>query len=496
MSALFSTAQVRQVEAAAAAMLPVGTLMERAGIAATDSAIALAGPPSGARVLVLAGPGNNGGDALEVAARLAGMGARVDVIDLGAGCERSPEARTALERARASNAAFVQVADGDFSLVIDGMFGIGIARPLSGQARELAAAVSSFGCPVLALDVPSGLDAETGAVIGPDGLAVAATHTITFICDKPGLRSGEGVDYAGEVTVATLGIDPSHLPEAAANMNGPALFQEWLRPRARNSHKGSFGDVAVLGGAQGMAGAVLLAARAALLTGAGRVYAAFIGDVPPLDPLQPEIMCRYAGTMETGNATLVAGPGMGKAPDAARLLLRVLESAGPVVLDADALNLISASSDLQQRLAARGNAILTPHPLEAARLLGMTGAIVQADRLAAAHELASRFNATVILKGAGSVIASGTDIVINGSGNPGLATAGSGDVLAGMCGSLLAQGWPVREAALGAAWVHGQAADDLVAQGKGPIGLTAGELPAAARSALNGLVERYGRRRS
>lgn len=496
MDALFSTAQVRQVEQAAAAMLPAGTLMERAGIAATESALALAGPTAGARILVLAGPGNNGGDALEVAARLAGLGARVEVIDLGEACERSPEAQAAFARARASNAAFVPAAEGEFSLVVDGMFGIGLARPLSGLARELAAATGSYGCPVLALDVPSGLDAETGAVIGPDGVAVSATHTVTFICDKPGLHTGDGVQCAGAVTVATLGIDPAQLPQPCARMNGPALFQAWLRPRALNTHKGSFGDVAVLGGAQGMAGAVLLAARAALFTGAGRVYAAFLGDVPPLDPMQPEIMCRYAGTHETGGAALVAGPGMGKAPEAVRLLLRALESAAPVVLDADALNLIAASSDLQQRLAARGNAILTPHPLEAARLLGMTGAIVQADRMAAAHELASRFNATVILKGAGSVIASGADIVINGTGNPGLATAGSGDVLAGMCGSLLAQGWPVREAALGAAWIHGQAADDLVAQGKGPIGLTAGELPAAARSAINGLVERYGRRRS
>ena len=496
MDALFSTAQVRQVEQAAAAVLPAGTLMERAGSAATEAAIALAGPPSGARVLVLAGPGNNGGDALEVAARLSGTGARVDVIDLGAGCERSPEARAALDRAHASNAAFVQTVEGDFSLVVDGMFGLGLARPLSGQARELAASSGSFGCPVLALDVPSGLDAETGAVIGPDGVAVSATHTITFICDKPGLHTGDGVHYAGEVSVATLGIGPAQLPQPAAHGNGPALFQDRLHPRALNTHKGSFGDVAVLGGAQGMAGAVLLAARAALYTGAGRVYAAFIGDVPALDHVQPEIMCRYAGTFEAGDAALVAGPGMGKAPDAVRLLLRAFESPASIVLDADALNLVAASGDLQARLAARGNAILTPHPLEAARLLGMTAAIVQADRLAAANELANRFNATVILKGAGSIIASGPEIVINGSGNPGLATAGSGDVLAGICGSLLAQGWPVREAALGAAWIHGQAADDLVAQGKGPIGLTAGELPAAARSVLNGLVGRYGRRRS
>jgi hydroxyethylthiazole kinase-like uncharacterized protein yjeF len=172
------------------------------------------------------------------------------------------------------------------------------------------------------------------------------------------------------------------------------------------------------------------------------------------------------------------------------LLAKALVGDAALVLDADALNLIAASVDLQARLAERAApTVLTPHPLEAARLLGVTSAEVQRDRLACARALAAKFNAIVVLKGSGSVIA-GPDgaAVVNTSGNPGLASAGTGDVLAGICGALLAQGWPAREAALGAVWIHGAAADRLVAQGVGPIGMCAGELPAAARAVLNELV--------
>jgi hydroxyethylthiazole kinase-like uncharacterized protein yjeF len=495
--ALFNTAQIRAIETAAAAGLPGGTLMQRAGRAATEAALGIAGPPAGAAVLVLAGPGNNGGDGLEVAANLAELGAEVTVVHLGSAEDRSPEAHHALMRAQAAGAVLTAaLPPGRFALVVDAMFGIGLARPLAGRAAELAAYASAANCPVLALDVPSGLDAETGAVVGPAGTAVMATHTVTFIGDKPGLHTGDGKAHAGEVIVAALGIAPDMFPEPAARINAPALFPGHLRPRGVNSHKGSFGNVAVVGGARGMSGAPLLAARAALLGGAGRVFAVFLDDGPALDPGQPELMCRAAAGFDYGSATIVAGPGLGTSPDAVHVLLRAFDSASPLVLDADALNLLATSPDLQERLAARGNAVLTPHPLEAARMLGMTSAIVQADRMAAAHELAKRFNAAVILKGAGSVIAHGDAIVINPTGNPGLATAGSGDVLAGLCGSLLAQGWPVHEAALGATWIHGQAADELVAHGAGPIGLTAGELPVAARRVLNGLVGRSGQRRS
>ncbi|MGZ3181110.1 MAG: NAD(P)H-hydrate dehydratase [Telluria sp.] len=494
MHPLYTVAQVREIERQAIAATGEGVLMERAGLAAAEAARALLSAPSQPHVLVLAGPGNNGGDALEAAAHLCAWGVRTTVVHVrGGAC--SPEATRALERAHGAGATFAADPPATaFDLVIDGLFGIGLARPLAGQARALVLAVNAMPCPVLALDVPSGLDADTGAVVGPDGVAVRATHTITFIADKVGLHTNDGSTHAGKVQVESL--DAALPGEPAAQLNDPGLFASCLQPRNGNSNKGSFGNVAVVGGARGMLGAPLLGARAALHVGAGRVYAAFIDEPLPCDTAQPEVMCRAAGGFDFQTAALVLGPGMGNSPEATRDLLRALESRQTIVLDADALNLVAASADLRERLHTRGNAIITPHPLEAARLLGMTSAIVQADRLAAAHELAERFNVTAILKGAGTIIAAGGRAVVNGTGNPGLATAGTGDVLAGMCGGLLAQGWPAWEAALGAVWIHGAAADLLVEEGIGPIGLTASELPAAARSVLNRLVRRYALRRS
>jgi hydroxyethylthiazole kinase-like uncharacterized protein yjeF len=489
---LYSVAQIRELERSAAAGLEPGALMDRAGRAASALAHELLGPGSSRAVLVLAGPGNNGGDALEVAAHLAAQGARVSVVHLQGASTPSWETARAAERAHASAAKFMaKVPAEEPDLVIDGVFGIGLARPISGEARIMVDTINHYSCPVLALDVPSGLDADTGAVVGPDGIAVRASHTITFIGDKPGLHTNDGRAYSGAVRVATLDIDAGQFPAAAALLNEPSLFAHCLQARDENAHKGTFGNVAIVGGAHGMTGAPLLGARAALFTGAGRVYAAFIDPGPAYDSTLPEVMCRLAGGFDFASATLVLGPGMGHAPDAVRDLLRAFDCASPLVLDADALNLIANSADLQQRLAQRGNAILTPHPLEAARLLGMTVAIVQADRLAAANELAQRFRCVVVLKGSGTVIAHQDRLVVNSTGNPGLATAGTGDVLAGICGSLLAQGWPAWEAALGAVWLHGAAADRLVAQGIGPIGLTAGELPAAARAVLNDMVAHH-----
>ncbi|MGZ8319681.1 MAG: NAD(P)H-hydrate dehydratase, partial [Telluria sp.] len=308
-----------------------------------------------------------------------------------------------------------------------------------------------------------------------------------FIADKPGLHTCAGRDHSGKVTVARIGIDDALLPAASVHLNDPALFEFAFVPRAHDSHKGSFGDVTVIGGAHGMAGAPILAARAALYSGAGRVFVASIDQGPAYDAAQPELMFRDAASHNTAGSTVVAGPGMGDSANAMRVLAKVLEEDEPLVLDADALNLVAASLDLQARLSARtGPTIMTPHPLEAARLLGVTAGVVQGDRLAAAREIAARFDAYVVLKGSGSVIAMPDgEAAINPTGNPGLASAGTGDVLAGLCGSLLAQGWPARDAALAAVWMHGEAADRLVAQGVGPVGLTAGELPAAIRSVLN-----------
>lgn len=490
--ALYTVAQLRQIESAAYAGLPPGALMRRAGEAAARFALELLGEQRGLPVLLLAGPGNNGGDALEMAAVLADAGVDATVLHLPGQHESTDEAASAHERARAGTVGFIDMLppDAQWGLVVDGLFGIGLSRPLAGEYRELVASLDSLRCPVLALDVPSGLDADTGAVVGPDGIAVRATHTISFLGDKPGLHTADGRDHAGQVRVEPLGIDPALLPAPAARLGTAEEFAGQLAPRRQNTHKGSFGDVAIIGGAHGMAGAPVLAARGALYAGAGRTFVAMLDAGPGYDSVQPEIMFRLADDFDFDRRTLVIGPGMGDSAAAMRLLAKALDSDSPLVIDADAINLIGASPELLGRLAARAApAVLTPHPLEAARLLGMTAAAIQADRLAAARELALRSNAVVILKGSGSIVARPDGApLINPTGNAGLATAGSGDVLSGICGALLGQGWPAWEAAVGGAWIHGAAADLLVAHGVGPIGMTAGELPAAARAVLNLLV--------
>ncbi|GAB3452990.1 bifunctional ADP-dependent NAD(P)H-hydrate dehydratase/NAD(P)H-hydrate epimerase [Massilia terrae] len=494
---LYSVEKIRMVERSAAMVLGDDVLMRRAGAAATRFALALLGDHRKLPVLLVAGPGNNGGDALETAAGLREAGVETLVLHLPGSGAASLETTQALQRAQASGAQFIDALPEhlQLGLVVDGMFGIGLARPLQGRHAEIARLLHDYGCPVLALDVPSGLDADTGTVIGsgPDRVAVTATHTITFIGNKPGLHTCDGRDHAGCVRVDDLGIASHEFPAPSACLNGPALFGAELKAarRPQNSHKGSFGDIAILGGAQGMAGAPVLAARAALLSGAGRVFVAALDPALCHDSMHPELMFRVAGSFDFSGRTVVAGPGMGEAPTAARLLAKLIGSDSPLVIDADALNRVSGDTALQAQLAQRkAPAILTPHPLEAARLLGVTAAVVQADRIEAAREISGRFNATVVLKGSGTIIAENKShtMVINPTGNPGLATGGTGDVLSGVCGALLAQGWGPLGAALGAVWMHGTAADELVDSGVGPIGMAAGELAPAIRSILNRLV--------
>jgi hydroxyethylthiazole kinase-like uncharacterized protein yjeF len=504
-TALYSVTEIRSIEQAALAALPPGTLMQRAGQSAAKLAIGLTGAPQNlAKVLMFAGPGNNGGDALETAYLLAQAGLRVSVLLYADPAKYPRDAQQALRRALNSATVFPdttrlsELASHDWSLVIDGLFGIGLTRPISGTVRMAVDAINALACPVLALDVPSGLNADTGNIVGENGVAVQATHTITFIGNKPGLHTAFGRDYAGAVEVASLHIEDRYFPQPHAFLNDVALFAGFLRRRPHNSHKGSYGDVAIVGGAPGMGGAAILAARAAAKCGAGRVFAAYLESAPPYDSAQPELMCRLARDLDFSSYTLVVGPGLGTSPAALDTLTRALNTSRPLVLDADALNLIAKTPDLQQLLAARnGIAVMTPHPLEAARLLGTTSVSIQADRLAAAREIAKRYSAVVILKGSGTVISrpDGT-AVINTTGNPGLATAGTGDVLAGICGALLAQHWPQWEAALAAAWMHGHAADMLVQQGVGPIGLTAGELIPCVRAALNQLTDKHAQHRT
>ena len=482
------TAALRRVEQAALKRGKPAPLMELAGLAAAELARNLAGD-SGKPVLIIAGPGNNGGDALVVARHLKAWWHKVTVVCPAGTGKFSGDAAAALTEWRntgGSTTDAIPLAQ-DWALIIDGLFGIGLQRDITGDYAALVDYINSLDAPVLALDVPSGLEADSGRVLG---CAVRADHTITFIALKPGLLTLDGPDYCGEVHLADLGLVDAvaAAPHGVLISNG--VLHHLLPPRPRNSHKGSYGSAGIIGGAQGMTGAVLLAGRAALKCGAGRVYAGLLDfDAARVDPLQAELMLRPAdGVLRLDHLTARAvGPGLGDAPDAAEYLDWALEQTVPLVLDADALNLIAAFGALKDKLKQRvTSTILTPHPAEAARLLGTDTAAVQHHRVDAALQLARQFNAGVALKGCGSVCAwPDGHWSINTSGNPGMAAAGMGDVLTGIVTALLAQGVDERHALTAAAFMHGSASDELVRQGIGPVGLTAGEVIEAVRSLLN-----------
>ncbi|MGU7773181.1 NAD(P)H-hydrate dehydratase [Burkholderia sp. MR1-5-21] len=490
--ALQRVADLRAAETAAAAALPPHTLMGRAGAAAArwlSERVAHDGRP----VWFAVGPGNNGGDALVAAAELQRLGVATEAWMPVA--VKPDDAQWALGLARAAGVPVSTEPPASFegyAWVVDGLFGIGLARALDGAFADIAARIAARARTtgrVLALDVPSGLDSDTGHIVGA-GVAVAATHTLTFIAAKPGLYMGEGRDLAGVVDVASLDVPAPAAP--AMMLNAPALFADALPARAFASHKGTFGSLAVIGGDTGMCGAPILAARAALFAGAGKVYVGFLGaGAPPYDPPFPELMLHPADGLDLAEMTAIAaGCGLGTRDAAATLVRDVLAHGAATLFDADALNLIAAHPELADAVAARGaqgNAcILTPHPLEAARLLGCDTATVQRDRLAAAHALAARFASVVVLKGAGTVIAAPDGrLTVNPTGNAALATGGTGDVLGGLIGALLAQRVPQYEAALAGVYLHGLAADTLVADGTGPAGLTAGELAPMVRTLIN-----------
>lgn len=628
-----------------------GELMACAGAAVARVAMAMwKNLPAHAPVILLVGPGNNGGDALVAGRILRRAGLAVWAAGMP-GLDTTPpeakDARAAWEAWRADGQVihgFEQVADwlwpdgdapdedapeGDDSdvppaepaLIIDGLFGIGLARPLAGRVAELVRMVNRARVPVLAIDVPSGLDADRGAPVGDaEAPVMQARQTVTMIADKPGLHTGAGLRHAGRVWVAPLSDLPLEAELGALEaVDGPADAGEWrdlpteaeaetdpddghnfddsgmddadadapcpadedsflhelpgvlltaplaaalLPARARDAHKGNGGDVLVVGGRLGMAGAARLAAQGAAGVGAGRVWIAVEAEDCPqtgateesgslrpeddvedkqalaadagawdsdasvavpedeaaddeadapqdasgkarqlVDPLHPEIM-RFVwdadAALPGAAPVLVVGCGLGQDETAQQWLEHALASQAPLVIDADALGLLTEAPEAPC-------SILTPHPLEAARLLGMSVADVQADRPACARALAARFDAVAVLKGAGTVVAAPDGrLAINTSGHPVLATAGTGDVLAGTIAALLAgllrAGCPPDEAAWQAAcagvWLHGRAGECL-ARRQGPRGVPAGALPGQYPGIMGSLsIPSYGKVRS
>lgn len=476
---LHTTRAVREIEQRATARLgDPFQLMQRAGRDAWQTV--LAHWPSAQSLLVACGPGNNGGDGYVLATLAQESGRDVRVACLQDHRPRTVESRRAREQYLAAGG---EVADAGSTLppadvLVDAVFGIGLTRDLDDPTAQLVAAINAHPAPVLALDVPTGVIADTGAV---SGVAVVADITLEFITAKAGLRTGAARDFAGHLKSTGLALDAADLQTAIAGIGWlryPDL-PRWLQPRLRDSHKGRNGRLLCMGGDHGHGGAIMLAAEAALRTGAGLVdVVTRDAHVAPLLARLPEAMV-HGDLMQTaeldkrlGEATAITiGPGLGQEDWGAGLLGAALNAGLPVVLDADGLNLI-ANGDA----TAPGNAILTPHPGEAARLLQTDTAGVQRDRFAAARELATRYRSVVVLKGAGTIIAEpGGAVRLVDAGNPGMAVGGMGDVLAGVIGALLAQGLAPLEAASCGALLHSVAGDSAATDG-GERGLLPSDL--------------------
>jgi len=453
---LFMAADIRAIDRQWAEAHPDESLMERAGAAAAELALMLASE-TGDPILVLAGPGNNGGDALVAARRLMAQGIRAVVVSRADPARLPPDAAKAWHAWRECGGMVVSEMPPthDFSLVIDGLFGVGLVRDTEGEEARWIGMANALACPRLALDVPSGLDSDNGRI---RGCALRADHTLTFLGLKPGLLTADGPDHAGELHLDLLGIDPAHLPATP----GIALTQldrrHRLPPRARNSHKSQFGHVGVIGGNQGMVGACLLAGRAALAQGAGAVTLGVLDERVAVDYGEPRLMLAEPENLVLAPLSVLAtGPGLGQSPRAHALLEATLAALCPLVLDADALNLMAGDPALAGRAARRSSpTLLTPHPGEAARLLGVSPAEIQSNRIDAALRLSTQFHAHVALKGAGTVIAHPDGrYAINTSGGPWLAQAGAGDRLAGMTAALVGQGMAAGHALEAAVWLHG-----------------------------------------
>ena len=474
----------RQIEQIAGSSLPPHTLMARAGEAIACLTEALA--PHAQTLWVACGPGNNGGDGLVAATLLhkhqqqRGLNRRICLTLEGDPDKLPPDASDALQSALASGLSLRIQPPAQYDFAIDALLGIGASREPEGNLANLLSRLRNSHSPVLAVDVPSGLMADTGVLLGQSATPAAARYTLSLLTLKPGLFTGDGRDAAGDIWFDSLGVGPEMAAPATALLY--ATKPDTARaPRRHASHKGSYGDVLVIGG-QGlgvngvaMCGAPLLAARAAIRSGAGRVFLILLEECLPeyvVDPLQPELMFRTLAAAHRDNlmerSAVVCGCGGGEA--LVPVLPTVLSDARTLVLDADALNAISADARLQVGLSDRQTrsctTVVTPHPLEAARLLGCSTQQIMADRMLAATELSQRFGVICVLKGSGTVIAApGKPPTINASGNAALATAGTGDVLAGILGASLAMsggGAGAHAATLNSVFEHGRLAEEWI----------------------------------
>jgi hydroxyethylthiazole kinase-like uncharacterized protein yjeF len=456
---LHGVTKTRAIEAQAQSSQPQPSLMQRAGFSVAQLAMAWA--PHAQHIWVACGPGNNGGDGLIAALHLHNRGKSVWLTHQRG--ERIPaDALAALKQVEKAGIPIHDHPPSDWDLGIDALLGLGQGRAPQGHLQTQLQLLRRSVCPLLCVDIPTGLMADNGVWLDPQlgPQRIGPLATLGLLTLKPGLFTHQGKDAAGEVWLDDLDCHATSIQEADAWLIAP----QRLAPKAHESHKGSHGQVLVIGGAPGMTGAAILAALAALHAGAGKVHLGLLSSsaiacaqaqYPSLMTMDPEQAARFDGTV-------VCGCGGGQ--EIRKHLPPVLSRAKKLVLDADALNAIAQDTSLQTLLSRRASSgletVLTPHPLEAARLLGCSVAQVQCDRLAAANQLVQRWACVVVLKGAGTVIAAPLDTTsINPTGHPRLASAGTGDVLAGLLGAAMARALPALKAAQLAVYQHGLAAD-------------------------------------
>ena len=481
---LYRIDQVRMIEQHALAALEPMTLMRRAAAAAF--ACLRERWPRARRIGVLVGSGNNGSDALLLAAHALDEG--IEVVAIAFSEHASGIAATARAEFFAAGGRLIQaspeLALPDVQMYVDGLFGSGLNRPIDGVAAVWIARLNAANADVLALDLPSGLDADTGAALG---CVLRARVSLCFVAWKRGLFTADASDWCGERVLARLDLGDEALASFPADASLLAAgCHDVLPPRKNNVNKGTFGSVLALGGDEGMGGAIRLTAEAALRSGAGRVHVATrAAHLLAMNATRPELLVHavdgpqsIAPLLQQADV-LAVGPGLGQAAWGHALWDAALQSQRPLVLDADGLNLLARHPGVLPAAC-----VLTPHPGEAARLLGCDVASIQRDRFAAVRALAKRYGAVVVLKGSGSVIADPDGrVAVCPFGNPGMASAGMGDLLTGVIAALLAQGLSAWDAACVGVVVHARAGDHAAAAA--PRGLIASDLLAPLRLLVN-----------
>ena len=492
--------------------IPGTVLMENAATAVMAEMERFFDGLAGVRVGILCGKGNNGGDGLALARRLVIRGVAVRVALLAPFSAVAGEAKVNLSILRKTDVQITQNASARSlsdiiawsDIVVDAMLGVGLSSPLKGLFLQAVDMINSAGKPVVTIDIPTGINADTGAIMGA---AIMADLTVTMALLKRGLVLLPGAQYAGEVRVADIGIPTEVVDKEKITVALLNRGYAWgmISPRELDTHKGDFGHLMVIGGSPGKAGAAIMAARSALRTGAGLVSVAAPNNIVPIVQSQiTEAMCipsaeSIEGTLGLGSeeellkaavgmSACAIGPGLSTHYETVQVIRNLIQQLTiPMVIDADGLNAVAGYIDLLKR--AKAPVILTPHPGEMGRLLGISSAEVQKDRLRIASEFAAKYKVILVLKGAGTVVACPDGkLFINSSGNPGMATGGTGDSLTGMIGGFLAQGYPATQAACLGVYLHGLAGD-LASKEKGEMGMIAGDLiekiPAAIKKTMD-----------